>query len=389
VKLHEHQSKEIFREQGVPVPQGVVVTTPEAAADAARRLGTPKVAVKAQVLAGGRGKGGGVRIVDGPDGAEAAARDILGSRLVTAQTGEAGVDVHKVLIEEGLEIESEFYMSITLDRGRECHLIMASSEGGVEIETVARERPEKIIKEWVDPAIGLKPFQTRRMAVALGLGGERLASTSRFITSLWDVYRSTDANLVEVNPMVLTRKGDLVALDGKIDLDDSALFRHPDLARLRDVSAEPELETLARENRLNYIKLDGSVGCMVNGAGLAMATMDLIQLHGGMPANFLDVGGGASADQVAAAFRILMADEDVQAVLINIFGGILRCDRLASGVVEAAKAVEVRVPVVVRLEGTNVEEGRRILEESHLPIRVAQTMSEGARLAIEATGGAQ
>jgi succinyl-CoA synthetase beta subunit len=377
MKIHEYQAKRILKQFTVKAPEGRVVESPAEAYEAARKLGPP-VAVKAQVHAGGRGKGGGIKIAKTPEEAETAARKMLGSRLVTPQTGPEGKQVRKLLVEQGLNIQKEYYLGIVIDRSEEKPVIMASSEGGVEIEEVARRNPEAILRVHVDPS-GLVPFQARRLAFGLGLDTKLSGRFAQFVSALYEAFRSTDASLAEINPLVLTAEGEFYALDAKMNFDDNAIFRHPDIADMRDFEEEEPLEIRASRYGLNYIKLDGAVGCMVNGAGLAMATMDIIKLSGGNPANFLDVGGGASAEQVKNAFEILVADKNVRAVLINIFGGIMRCDVVAEGVVSAVKDVGVKIPVVVRLEGTNVEKGREILEASGLNFQVAQGMADAAR----------
>jgi len=386
LKIHEYQAKEIFRKFGVPTPKGEVVDTAGQAREAAQRLGGACM-VKAQIHAGGRGKAGGVKMASDPDEAKALAGRILGMTLVTAQTGPGGRKVNRVLVEEPVEIERELYLAVTLDRSAERLSFIASAEGGVEIEKVAAETPEKILKERIDPAIGFQPYQARRLAFGLGLSGDAFSGAVKLMAALARCVQGTDASLAEINPLIVTKSGQVLALDGKMTFDDSALFRHPDIVELRDLSEEEPLEIEASKYDLNYIKLDGNVGCMVNGAGLAMSTMDIIKLAGGEPANFLDVGGGATAEQVRHAFEILVSDDSVKAVLINIFGGILRCDRLATGVVEAVRKVGVKVPVVVRLEGTNVEEGKRILQESGMKFIVADGMRDGAEKAVAAAGG--
>ena len=382
MKIHEYQAKAILAKHGVPVPQGEVIFKPEEAAAVAERLGGGTVVVKAQIHAGGRGKGGGVKVVKGPEEARAIAARILGMNLVTHQTGPSGQIVQRVLIEQGLKIERELYLGIVLDRASERLVLMVSPEGGVEIEKVAEDTPDRIFKTFIHPGIGLSPFQTRQLAFALGLRGPQVAQASRMMMALYDAYVASDASLLEINPLIVTESGDLLALDAKMAFDDNAMFRHPDFEALRDPSEEDPLEVEASKFSLNYIKLDGTIGCMVNGAGLAMATMDIIKLAGGEPANFLDVGGGANADQIKNAFRILMADEAVKAVLINIFGGILRCDVLAEGVIAAVKDLGVPVPVVIRMEGTNVEQGKRMLKESGLNFTTADTMSEAAEKVV-------
>ncbi len=380
MKIHEFQAKQVLAQFGVPVPKGEVASTPEEARAAAERLGG-KVVVKAQIHAGGRGKAGGVKLVSSPDEAAQVATDLLGKPLVTIQTGPGGRVVKRVLIEESLEVAKEFYLGIVLDRASERPAFLASSEGGVEIEVTAAKSPEKILKVGIDPGLGFEAYQARKLAFGLGLGAQ-VRDAVRVFASLYRAFRETDASMVEINPFVLTIEGRVLALDAKINFDDNGLYRHKDLAQLRDLDEEDPLEVRASEHGLNYIKLEGNVGCMVNGAGLAMATMDIIQYAGGMPANFLDVGGGASEDQVRNAFEILLADKNVRAVLINIFGGIMRCDIVAGGVVAAARTLGFQVPVVVRLEGTNVEMGRKILEESGLNFTVAQDMKDAAEKVV-------
>jgi succinyl-CoA synthetase beta subunit len=381
VKLHEYQAKGILAAHGVPVPRGEVIDRAGDAAAAARRLG-PTVVVKAQIHAGGRGKGGGVKLARTPEEAEAAAAAILGRRLVTHQTGPEGRIVKRVLVEEGLAIARELYLGLVIDRAAERPVLMASPAGGMEIEAVAAETPELIFKEHIDPAVGLTPFQARRLAFALDLDWPAVRKAAGLMTAVYRTFLEADASLVEINPLVLTAAGDLLALDAKMSLDDNALFRHPDLASLRDLDEEDPLEVEASKYALNYIRLDGNIGCMVNGAGLAMATMDIIKLSGGEPANFLDVGGGANAEQIENAFRILTMDHNVRAVLINIFGGILRCDVLAAGLVAAVRRLDVRLPIVIRMEGTNVEIGKRMLHESGLAFTTADTMDEAARQVV-------
>jgi succinyl-CoA synthetase beta subunit len=387
VKIHEYQAKSILKSYGVPVPRGEVAYSPPEVVEAAKRLGG-RVVIKAQIHAGGRGKGGGVKVVPGPAEAEPVARTILGMNLVTPQTGPEGKQVRRVLVEEALDIEREFYLSILLDRSSAALVAISSAEGGTEIEEVAAKQPEKILRESFDPVAGFQPYVARKLAFGLGMAPAQVKGMVRMLGSLYRAFAGTDASLVEVNPLVLTRQGDLIALDAKMNFDDNALFRHEDIRELRDLDEEEPLEVEASGYGLNYIKLDGNVGCMVNGAGLAMATMDGIKLAGGQPANFLDVGGGATAEQVTHAFRILLGDASVRAVLINIFGGIMRCDVVAQGVVEAARKVDVKVPIVVRLEGTNVEEGRRLLQESGLDLTIAGGMGEAAKKVVELAGGA-
>ncbi|MGH7404757.1 MAG: ADP-forming succinate--CoA ligase subunit beta [Candidatus Methylomirabilales bacterium] len=388
MKIHEYQAKAILREGGVPVPAGEVADTPAAARAVAERLGG-RVVVKAQVHAGGRGKAGGIKIADDPGGAEAAARAILGMRLKTPQTPPEGIEVRKVLVEEASSVARELYLSVTLDRARASHVVMASEAGGMEIEEVAVRHPEKIIREWAHPALGLQDFQARRVAFGLGLAGEQFKQGVGLIRSLFRLYLAKDCSLAEINPLVVTTDGRVLALDAKLNFDDNALYRHADVAALRDIHEEDPLDVEASKFNLNYIKLTGNVGCMVNGAGLAMATMDIIKLAGGEPANFLDVGGGASAEQIENAFRILSSDPSVKAVFINIFGGILRCDRLAEGMIAAVKKLGLRLPVVVRMEGTNVELGKKMLAESGLSLVTAEDMADGARKAVALAKGVQ
>jgi succinyl-CoA synthetase beta subunit len=384
MKIHEYQGKELLRKFGVPVPRGIVAHTPEEAFNAAKELGTDVVVVKAQIHAGGRGKGGGVKVAKSPEEAREVASRILGMNLVTHQTGPEGREVRVVLIEEGLPIDREFYLGIVLDRASGRPVFMASSAGGMDIEEVAAHTPEKILKETIDPAIGFRPYQARKLAFGLGLPADLINQAATFMQALYTAYEQMDASLLEINPFLLTKDKRLIALDAKVTFDDNAMFRHKDFAPLRDLSEEEPLEIEASKFDLNYIKLDGNIACMVNGAGLAMATMDIIKLAGGEPANFLDVGGGASQERVEAAFKILLADENVEAVLINIFGGIVRCDMVARGVVGAAKNLGLSLPVVVRLEGTNVEEGQRVISESGLNFTVAKGMQDAAEKVVAA-----
>jgi len=384
MKIHEYQAKAILAKYGVPVPQGEVVFDAADAAGVAKRLGGGTVVVKAQIHAGGRGKGGGVKVVGNPDEARAAAEKMIGMNLVTYQTGPSGQKVQRVLIEQGLRIKRELYLGIVLDRTSERLVLMVSPDGGVEIEKVAEETPERIFKEFIHPGIGLAGYQARKLAFALGLEGPQIAQASKMMTALYQAFVATDASLLEINPLIVTEDGSLLALDAKMNFDDNSIFRHADFKDLRDTSEEDPLEVEASKYSLNYIKLDGTIGCMVNGAGLAMATMDIIKLAGGEPANFLDVGGGANADQIKNAFRILMADKAVRAVFINIFGGILRCDVLAEGVIAAVRDLGVRVPIVIRMEGTNVEQGKQMLKDSGLNFATADDMSEGAQKVVAA-----
>jgi succinyl-CoA synthetase beta subunit len=378
MKIHEYQGKEILKKFGVPVPKGEVAFTIDEAVKAAEKIGGSVWVVKAQIHAGGRGKGGGVKLARSLKEVRERAGEILGMRLITHQTGPEGRIVCRLLVEQGMNIAKEMYVGITLDRQRSQNVVMVSTEGGVEIEKVAAETPEKILKEAVDPVIGFQQFQARTLCFGLGLTGDALKNGVKFFLALYKAYEATDASLAEINPLVITQEGHVIALDAKINFDDNALFRHPEYEQLRDIDEEEPLEVEAAASNLNYIKLDGNVGCMVNGAGLAMATMDIIKLAGGMPANFLDVGGGASAETVEAGFNIILKDKNVKAILINIFGGIVRCDRVATGVVEAAKNVNVQVPIVIRLAGTNAELATEILKNSGLKFLVAGTLKEAA-----------
>lgn len=378
MKIHEYQAKEILRKYNVPVPEGMVAYTVDEAVNVAEKIGGKVWVVKAQIHAGGRGKGGGVKVAKSLDEVREYANQILGMNLVTHQTGPEGKLVKRLLIEQGVNIESELYLGITLDRAQSKNVIMVSTEGGVEIEKVAAETPEKILKETIDPSVGIQAYQARKLAFGLGLQGDQMKNAVKFIMSLYKAYEATDASLAEINPLVLTKEGNVIALDAKMNFDDNALFRHPDIVEYRDFDEEEPLEIEASKYNLNYIKLDGNVGCMVNGAGLAMATMDIIKLAGGEPANFLDVGGGANKETVANGFKIILSDGNVKAILINIFGGIVRCDRVAQGVIDAVKEINVQVPVVVRLEGTNAEEAGVLLNESGLKFEVAQSLQEAA-----------
>ena len=384
MKIHEYQAKSVLAKFGVAVPRGEVIENAGEAEGAAKKLGGGTVVVKAQIHAGGRGKGGGVRLAHSPAEAGALASQILGMTLVTHQTGPEGRVVKKVLIEEGLPIARELYLGMVMDRASGKPVIMASTEGGVEIEEVAAKHPEKILKQYVEPSIGLQPFQVRQLAFGLGLEGAAFKAAGVFLQALARAFTATDASLAEINPLVVTKDGRLIALDAKMNFDDNALFRHPDIAAMRDINEEDPLEVRASEYRLNYIRLDGTVGCMVNGAGLAMATMDIIQHAGGSPANFLDVGGGANEEQVKHGFEIILSDPNVRAVLINIFGGIMRCDIIANGVLAAAKSLGFKTPVVVRLEGTNVELGQKILRDSGLNFVVADGMKDAAEKVVAA-----
>jgi succinyl-CoA synthetase beta subunit len=387
MKIHEYQGKELLKRFGVAVPRGLVARSPEEAYHAAKELGTEVVVVKAQIHAGGRGKGGGVKLARSAEEAEEIARQMLGMKLVTHQTGPEGREVRVLLIEEGLPIDKEFYLGIVLDRTTGRPVFMASAAGGMDIEEVAAHTPEKIFKETIDPAVGFRPFQARKLAFKLGLPPDLVGQAAKFMQALYTANEQMDASLLEINPFLLTKDKRLIALDAKVNFDDNALYRHQEFINLRDLHEEEPLEIEASKFDLNYIKLDGNIACMVNGAGLAMATMDIIKLAGGEPANFLDVGGGASQARVEAAFRILLADANVRAVLINIFGGIVRCDMVANGVVGAAKNLGVKVPVVVRLEGTNVEEGQRVIKESGLGFTVAGGMKDAAEKVVALAEG--
>ncbi len=383
MKIHEYQAKEILRKYNVPVPVGYVAFTVEEAVQAAKKLPTEIAVVKAQIHAGGRGKGGGVKIAKNVQQVEQLARQMLGMTLVTHQTGAEGKTVHKLLIEQGIDIERELYLGMVLDRASSRFVMMASTEGGVEIEKVAAETPEKILKEWVDPRVGLQAFQARKLAFGLGLEGKQVANAVKFMLALHEAFMANDCSLAEINPLVVTKQGEVLALDAKINFDDSALYRHPNLRELRDLDEEQPLEVEASKYNLNYIKLDGNVGCMVNGAGLAMSTMDIIKLSGGDPANFLDVGGSANVDTVRNGFKIILSDPNVKAILINIFGGIVRCDRVAQGVIEAVKSIDVNVPLVIRLEGTNAKEAAVMLRESDMDFTVASTLKDAAEKVVK------
>ncbi len=386
MKIHEYQAKAILARHGVPVPRGEVAFNAPEAGEIARRLGGHVVVVKAQIHAGGRGKGGGVKLAKSPDEAESIAKHMLGMTLVTHQTGPEGRVVGRVLIEQGLQMTRELYLSLVLDRASGKPVFMASSAGGMDIEEVAAVTPEKIHRIYIEPGVGLVPFQARRIGFAIGLDGPQVNKLVKLMTSLYEAFTATDSSMIEINPLVVTAAGDLLALDAKVSFDDNALYRHQDQRDLRDLGEEDHLEIEASKFALNYIHLDGNIGCMVNGAGLAMATMDIIKLAGGEPANFLDVGGGANAEQIRNAFKILMSDKNVKAVLINIFGGILRCDVLAQGVIAAVKELGVPVPIVIRMEGTNVEEGKRLLAESGMNFATADSMGEAATKVVQLAG---
>lgn len=387
MKIHEYQAKEVLRAFGVPVPNGAVARTPEEVEAIARDLGGA-VVVKAQIHAGGRGKGGGIKLASDPAEAREVASEIIGMQLVTPQTGSEGQKVKSVWVENATDIDRELYLGIVLDRAQSRLVVMASRAGGMDIEEVAATTPEKILKEVVHPGVGLQPFQARRLALGLGLEGDQLKQGVSFITALYNAYVETDCSLAEINPLVVSKSGEVLALDAKMNFDDSAMYRHSDIQTLRDVDEEDPLEVEASKYDLNYIKLDGEVGCMVNGAGLAMATMDIVKYAGSSPANFLDVGGGTNVERVKNAMRILTSDESVKAVLINIFGGIVRCDRVAEGVVAALEDIEINVPLVVRLQGTNAEEGAQILENSGLEFTVARKLKEAAEAVVAAVQNA-
>jgi succinyl-CoA synthetase beta subunit len=384
VKIHEYQAKSVLARFGVPVPRGEVAASP---AEIARRLGGDIAVVKAQIHAGGRGKGGGVKLAKSPEEAEQLAKQMIGMTLVTHQTGPEGKVVNRVLIEEGLAIERELYLSVVIDRATACPVVIASAAGGMDIEEVAAKTPEKILREPINRGTGILPFEARKLAFGIGLDAKAAGKLVAVLTSIYQAFLETDASMIEINPLILTKGGDLLALDAKVSFDDNALYRHADLRDLRDLTEEDPLEVEASKFSLNYIRLDGNIGCMVNGAGLAMATMDIIKLSGGEPANFLDVGGGANAEQIRNAFKILTSDKNVKAVLINIFGGILRCDVLAQGVIAAVNELGVSLPIVIRMEGTNVEEGKRMLKESGLNFTTADSMGEAAERVVALAGG--
>ncbi len=384
MKIHEYQGKEILKKYNVPVPKGSVAFTVDEAVKAAESIGGTVWVVKAQIHAGGRGKGGGVKLARSLEEVRQRASEILGMRLVTHQTGPEGRIVKRLLIEQGMNIAREIYVGITLDRARSQNVVMASTEGGVEIEKVAAETPEKILKEYVHPSVGFQRFQAQKLCFGLGLSGDAFKNGVKFLLALHKAYEASDASLAEINPLVLTQEGDVIALDAKMNFDDNALYRHPEIVAMRDLDEEDPLEVEASKSNLNYIKLDGNVGCMVNGAGLAMGTMDIIKLAGGMPANFLDVGGGASAETVEAGFRIILKDPHVKAILINIFGGIVRCDRVANGVVQAARNTNISVPIVIRLAGTNASLAADILRNSGLSFLVASSLKEAAEKVTKA-----
>jgi succinyl-CoA synthetase beta subunit len=388
MNLHEYQAKELFRRFGIPVPTGEVAATPAQAVAAAGRLGGKVWVVKAQVHAGGRGKAGGVKLARSPEEAGRLARDMLGTRLVTKQTGPQGMPVNQVYVESGSDIARELYLSLLVDRSRERIAFIGSAAGGMDIEEVAAKTPEKILTTAINPASGLMPYQARQLGYGLGLTSEQVTQFVEMAAKLYRLFNECDASLLEVNPLIVTTAGNLMALDAKINIEENALFRQRDLQTMRDSSQEDDMERRAAEHDLNYVSLDGNIACMVNGAGLAMATMDLIKLHGGEPANFLDVGGGATPERVAAAFKLILSNPQVKAILVNIFGGIVRCDLIAEGIISAVRDVKVSVPVVVRLEGTNVDQGRKMLKDSGLAITAADDLTDAARKAVESVVGA-
>ena len=387
MNIHEYQAKDLFRQYGVRTLEGVVASNPEEAASACKNLGGNIWVVKAQVHAGGRGKGGGIVLCRSADEVYEAASNLIGKKLITPQTTSEGVEVRKVYVEEGCNISKELYLGIVLDREKELPVIMASTEGGVEIEEVAHKNPEKILKAHVDPITGLGDWQAREIAFGLGLEGNQIKNCIKFMKELYNLFVDLDCSIVEINPLVVNSDNEIIALDAKINFDSSGLFRHNEIEKLRDTNEEEPLETRANAVGLNYIKLNGEIGCMVNGAGLAMATMDIIKLHGGEPANFLDVGGGADSKQVAEGFKVILSDPEVKAIFVNIFGGIMRCDFIAEGIIEAAKEIDMKIPLIVRLAGTNVELGKKMLSESGLDLIAADDMDDGARKAIAAIGG--
>ena len=385
MNIHEYQAKELLSNYGVRVPIGKVAFTAEEAKRIATDLNAEKLVVKAQIHAGGRGKAGGVKITGSPEEVETIASEMLGMKLVTHQTGPEGKIVGKVLVEEASDIAKEFYLGMVIDRTSEQVVVMASPEGGTEIEEVAKNTPEKILKVYIDPSVGIQPFQCRKIAYFLGLEGKAVNKAVSFIISLYNLFTQKDCSLAEINPLVLTGDGDVLALDGKLNFDDNALFRHPDIQKLQDRTEEDELELEAKEVGISFVNLDGNIGCLVNGAGLAMATMDIIKFHGAEPANFLDVGGGATAEQVTKAFKMILSDKNVKAIFVNIFGGIMKCDTIAEGIITAANEIGIKVPLIVRLEGTNVELGRKLLSESGLDIQTGTDMKDAASKVVEAT----
>ena len=389
MNIHEYQAKDLFRQYGVETLEGVVASNPDEAAKACKDLGGKIWVVKAQVHAGGRGKGGGIVLCRSADEVYEAASNLIGKNLITPQTTSEGVEVRKVYVEEGCNISRELYLGIVLDREKELPVIMASTEGGIEIEEVAHKTPEKILKVHVDPITGLGDWQARKIAFGLGLEGSQIKNCIKFMKQLYQLFVDLDCSIVEINPLVVSSDNKIIALDAKINFDSSGLFRHKEIEELRDTNEEEPLETRANAVGLNYIKLDGEIGCMVNGAGLAMATMDIIKLHGGEPANFLDVGGGADSKQVAEGFKVILSDPEVKAIFVNIFGGIMRCDFIAEGIIEAAKEIDMKVPLIVRLAGTNVDLGKKMLSQSGLDLIAADDMDDGARKAIVAIGGKQ
>lgn len=385
MNIHEYQGKSLLKKYGVVVPEGFAAMSVDEAVDVAKKLGGPVWVVKAQIHAGGRGKGGGVKVVKSIEDVQTEATRILGMQLVTHQTGPEGQKVRRLYIEQGCDIARELYCSVVMDRGSSRVTFMVSTEGGMDIEEVAEKHPEKIVKVSIDPATGMQPFHARKLAFGLALEGDANKNAIKFMMAVYKAFMELDASQVEINPLVVTKGGDIIALDAKMNFDDNALFRHPDIAAMRDEDEEDPNERLAKDHDLSYVRLDGNIGCMVNGAGLAMATMDIIKLYGGEPANFLDVGGGATTERVTAAFKIILSDKNVKGVLVNIFGGIMKCDIIANGVIAAAKEVSLSVPLVVRLEGTNVDLGKKILRESGLPIIAADNLADAAQKVVDAT----
>ncbi len=383
MKIHEYQAKALLKEYAIPTMEGKIAETPLEALQIAREMKQARVVVKAQIHAGGRGKAGGVKIVDLPEEAQKAAQEILGKILITHQTGPEGIQVEKVLVEASIPIGHEYYLGLTLDRQKNAPVFLVSTEGGVEIEEVAQKTPDKIFKVWINPLLGLQAYQARQLSIFLGFKDKLLSEATQIFLKMSRLFFEKDCSMLEINPFVLSKENRLFALDAKITFDDNGLFRHPEIKALRDISQEDPLEVQATQNNLNYISLDGNIGCMVNGAGLAMATMDIIKFYGGSPANFLDVGGGASTEMVTAAFKILLSHPKVKGILVNIFGGIMKCDVIANGIVEAAREIKIRVPLVVRLEGTNVEIGKKILKESGLAIETASSMADAAEKIVK------
>ena len=387
MKIHEYQGKELFKKAGVPTPEGYVAFSTNEAIDAYDKLNSNKVVLKAQIHAGGRGKGGGVKLANNVQEVKTYANEIIGMNLITHQTSPEGQKVNCILIEEASDIKQELYAGIVLDRSKEQYVFMVSTEGGMEIEKVAEKKPDKIIKEWINPGSNLKAYQARKLAFSLGLNGMQIKHAINVFLSLWKVFKQNDCSLIEINPLVITKSDDVIALDSKINFDDNALYRQKNIKEMRDLSEEEPLEVKADSYNLNYIKLDGNVGCMVNGAGLAMGTMDIIKLHGGEPANFLDVGGIANSTTVSHGFKIILSDQNVKSILINIFGGIVRCDRVAQGVIDALEQIEIDIPIIIRLEGTNAKSASKLLKKAKFDFIVAESLNDAAKLAVKATKG--